>query len=45
MEIFWVILGGLIFILFLVIICAFIFNSIIDDWEQNYKDHGGEIDE
>lgn len=32
-----ILIGGAIFILFLVVICAFILNSMIDEWEDNYK--------
>lgn len=37
MNITSILLVGAIFILFLVIICAFILNSMIDEWEDNYK--------
>ena len=37
MNITSILLAGAIFILFLVVICAFILNSMIDEWEDNYK--------
>ena len=32
-----ILIGVVIFILFLVVTCTFILNSMIDEWEDNYK--------
>ena len=38
MNITSILLVGAIFILFLVVICAFVLNSMIDEWEDKNKE-------
>lgn len=37
MNITCILIGVVIFIVILVVTCAFILNSMIDEWEDNYK--------